>query len=292
MKKILFLSTVLIAPSASALTIDFDYSYDGGFFSGANASRRTTLEQAGNWLGSRINDTLAAASYSTIQFTRPDDTSNTETLNNVSISPATIRIYVGGSPLSGNTAGTGGPGGFFGSVPQIYRGQQAGVLNNTDFSPWGGGISFDSVGTSWYFDTDTSTDESFSGVDFFSVALHEIGHVLGIGTANSWNAQVSGSNFTGSHSTALYGSDVPLAAGNGHWQGGLTFNGEALAMDPTIRSGTRKRFTELDFAALSDIGWEVSPVSAVPLPPAIWLFSAALGFVFSRQRGLIRNGKK
>ena len=34
-------------------------------------------------------------------------------------------------------------------------------------------------------------------------------------------------------------------------------------MDPDIAAGVRSRFTELDFAAMKDIGWEVSPVPEV-----------------------------
>ena len=46
-------------------------------------------------------------------------------------------------------------------------------------------------------------------------------------------------------------------------------------MDPTLTSGRRKVFTDLDLAALKDVGWEVS-AAPVPLPPAIVLFGSAL----------------
>ena len=32
-------------------------------------------------------------------------------------------------------------------------------------------------------------------------------------------------------------------------------------MDPDVQNGTRKRFTELDAAAMKDIGWEVIPLA-------------------------------
>jgi hypothetical protein len=44
-------------------------------------------------------------------------------------------------------------------------------------------------------------------------------------------------------------------------------------MDPTITIGTRKVFTDLDMAALDDIGWEVTPV---PVPAAVYLFGSGL----------------
>ncbi len=283
MKKLVLLFTCLLAQPASALIIEFDYSFDGGFFSGANAGRRTTLEQAASAIGDRLQDQLNAATYSSLSFVNPQ-AAGVANLSNVSITANTIRIYAGGESLSGSTLATGGPGGGSGSTSALNRGQTG--VGTTDFAPWGGSITFDNNGTNWFFDTDTSTDEGFSGFDFFSVALHEIGHVLGYGTADSWDALVSGSLFTGSDSTAMLGGSVPLASAldDAHWQDGLMFNGESLAMDPTIAGGTRKRFTELDFAGLSDIGWEVAAVAAVPVPPAVWLFGSAIGMLISFRR--------
>ena len=43
---------------------------------------------------------------------------------------------------------------------------------------------------------------------------------------------------------------------------------------------------ELDFAGLKDMGWEVSSVTAVPIPAAAWLFLSGLAglFGFARRR--------
>jgi len=146
----------------------------------------------------------------------------------------------------------------------------------TDFAPWGGQITFNSD-SSWYFDSNPSTTEAFSGNDFYSVALHEIGHVLGIGTADSWNDKVSGGNFTGVNAVAAFGGNVPLASDHAHWAEGTksTVMGavQEAMMDPTLTTGTRKLPTQLDFAALKDVGWQVT---AVPLPSAVWLFGSAL----------------
>jgi hypothetical protein len=102
--------------------------------------------------------------------------------------------------------------------------------------------------------------------DFFSVAVHELGHVLGLGASEQWENWVSGSYFVGSAASAEYGGSVPLHSDGDHWAEGTTsvVYGTAApqeaSMDPTITNGTRKRFTDLDAAALTDIGWTVIPL--------------------------------
>jgi len=125
------------------------------------------------------------------------------------------------------------------------------------------------------------------------VAIHEIAHVLGFGTAPSWNRLVGSDGFSGPNAVAAHGGSVPLAIdGDGnpddaHWQDGTqsTVAGvdQEAAMDPAINAGTRKFFTDLDWAALADIGWEVQATdevggvpSPVPLPASVWLMAAAL----------------
>jgi hypothetical protein len=272
--------------SASAVTINFDYSDDGGFFSGLNAGRRTILNDAGNFLGSRLTDSLAAITPSggnqfDAVFSRPD-TGSLTTLSNFSVAADTLTVFVGGRALGGSL-GIGGPGGysiggaqnFVDTAPQ--RGQLGATTGSsaTDFAPWGGQITFDN-NTNWYFGSDPSAISGNN--DFYSVALHEIGHVLGIGTADSWKDKVSSGNFTGVNSVAAFGGNVvPLAPDLAHWKEGTqsTVMGvfQEAMMDPTFTTGTRKLPTQLDFAALKDVGWQVT---AVPLPSAVWLFGSAL----------------
>ncbi|VAX07897.1 hypothetical protein MNBD_GAMMA25-1142 [hydrothermal vent metagenome] len=276
----------LISHQAAAISIVFDYSYDSsGFF--ADTQRVSLLNAAGNALGSRLQDTLGAITPGGVNtfdasFINPG-TGSTATINNYNVLDNTLVIYVGGRDL-GSTLGIGGSGGFSAGGTQSFidslnRGQTGvDLAPPTDFGPWGGSISFNST-ANWYFDTDLSTDADIVGNDFYSVALHELGHVLGLGTAGSWDTWVNSTDatFTGNLSTLAFGSAVPLYSDLSHWNTGTmsTVDGVAqeAAMDPNLTTGTRKLFTELDYTGLGDVGWEVS---AVPVPAAVWLFGSGL----------------
>ena len=47
-----------------------------------------------------------------------------------------------------------------------------------------------------------------------------------------------------------------------HLAEGLTDDGQEAVMDPTIKTGTRKLPTPLDFAVLDDIGWQILPAGS------------------------------
>ena len=96
--------------------------------------------------------------------------------------------------------------------------------------------------------------------DFISTAVHEIGHVLGIGTAAIYNIQRDGDGFAGPNARAVNdGAPVPLEP-DGHVQDGL--RGNTVLMDPTNRQGQRKTPTEIDLAMLADIGYEIAGFEA------------------------------
>lgn len=245
------------------ITIQFDYSQDANHFFD-DPARQQILELAGQSLGSRLNDQLQAivpsgANTWTLNATNPSGASSFS-LTNVTIPANTLLVFVGARAMG--PLGIGGPGGYSSSGSSEWlnlvesRGQ-AGALNNpqTDFSPWGGSISFD-LDANWYFGTSEAGLGS-GQQDFLSVATHELGHLLGIGTADSWSRYVSGETFLGPTARAVHGGNVPLS-GDSHFREGLRDGGQEVALDPSLLDGTRKLFTQLDFAALSDIGWEVT----------------------------------
>lgn len=279
-------------PASANVDIRFDYRYDSsGFFTGANSSRQNILDAAGSVFETRFQDSLTAITSSgsnrfDASFFRPDNGSNTR-ISNYSVAADEIVVFVGARNLGGTLA-VGGPGGFSSSGDTNFlsnassRGQAGALLPvQTDFGRWGGALSFNSASSNWYFDADTRTDESFSGFDLYSVAVHELAHVLGFGTADSFDNLSSGGVFIGPAVNDLLGFSPSLTS-NGHWVSGLSYLQQEAAMDPTIGAGQRKHFTELDYAAMKDIGWQVSPVPEVEG----WaLMLSGLGLLGWRLRG-------
>jgi len=257
-----------------SISIQFDYSHDTGFFTN-HPDRQSLLATAASVLTSRIIDSLAPivpipslGDTWTAVFTDPSTGGTTE-IDNMTIPANTIIIFAGGQSLGG-AIGIGGPGGFNASGDQAWldtvqgRGKVGALgpdAQQTAFAPWGGSVEFDISLSDWYFGADPAGILP-TQIDFLTVAEHEIAHVLGFGTANSWTNHVSGSFFVGLNAEVEFGGSVPTdAAGSAaqHWADGTTDKGKHCTMDPVVNSGERDGFTALDFAGLQDLGWSFLP---------------------------------
>lgn len=260
--------------------IQFDYSLDTSAYFTANPGAKTALETAGHYYENILNDSLSAISpYGnntwTASITHPTTGVEKYTVTGLTTVPAnTLIVYVGARSM--NPLGEGGPGSWGytaydqGWVDIVSRRQEPAG----DFGPWGGSISFSST-ANWNYDL---SGPVAGKSDFYSVALHELGHVLGLGTSAEWNALCTGLEFNGPAAKAANlanpGQPVPLANDGyfAHWDYGIqskiygTNTSQEAAMDPDLTVGTRKLLTDLDVAGLRDIGWDVK---AVPEPSTV-----------------------
>ncbi len=285
MKRTLLASCLMLVaaqPALANIDIQFDFSYDTSNFFSSNPDSIATLNAAAAVFETRFADSLSAItssgsnSFDTIFFNPADPFGSDVTLADQSVQADVILIYVGAANLGGGTLGIGGPGGYgcsgFGAFCSNASSRGQGTVTGssaTDFATWGGAISFDNTSTNWYFGLDASGLGS-SQYDFYSVAVHELAHVLGFSSSDSFDNLVQGSNFVGTHvGTMSQVNGVPQEA----------------AMDPTIANNQRKYFTDLDFAAMQDIGWQVT---AVPEADTWVMLLAGLGLVgFAARRRMI-----
>ncbi len=154
-----------------------------------------------------------------------------------------------------------------------------------------GSIAFDDD-SNWHFDHTTAVAAGLN--DFYSVALHELLHVVGFGTSASWQSLISGTDYLGAEGIAANGgTGVGLADSSGHFAMGVMSprisDGvlQEVAMDADITVGTRKYLTELDLAVMRDLGLKTVVASAVPEPSSL-AFLALCGAAFcGRRRGLV-----
>ncbi len=281
----LLLLPLVVATPAAGLTVSFSYALDTNRFFLDNPTARATLEKAGQFYSDILTDTLAPITPTggdtwDIRFEHPstsqqayDPGVNPGGLHIIdpSLPADTIRVYVGAKNLPGLAEAGPGTYGASGSAawetlietrgqPGIHTGNNA-----DDFAPWGGFLSFD-LGQNWNFDH--TQFPAGNQNDLYSIALHELAHVLGLGTADSWYSQITGNTFTGPKSTAANNGNAPLIdlqSAGGHWEN-FTFShiyntptSQEASLDPDILLGRRKLITDLDVAGLDDLGWDVAP---------------------------------
>jgi len=278
MKKMLpVLACALVSSPALALNFIFEYDADSNFFTD---ERRAAIERAASVYERHITNDL------------------------------NVFVFLGSSQQEGSFAHSGGKPsqGWLESrtLEEIAMSWEEipSVANFQD--NWMGFIFFNEASDEGMFSFYSGTDESFSGIDIYTTALHELGHVLGFGSVDTWWNNVSGDYFYGKNAVDSYGGPVPLFAHDfvdarfEHWLPGeglgtLWIDGTEFVIPnggvestllgteirqpsvygPTFGEGTRLHLTDLDLAGLQDIGW----ATAVPEPATMYMLLSGLGIV-------------
>ena len=319
-----------LALPADAIQIVVDYRYDTQNFFNVSTTNgpkaRATVEAAANWLSTIIDDTLSAIPFTDPNppapqffpvwrqvFQHPGTGQSSYAVSsaaNASVDGLTVvhgsppanefrdiqipanqlLVYVGGSSLSSALGQSSTGFGSYGSDSFNANVAQRGKPTS-EYASWGGSVTFDNdAATNWNFDY--LTEPTAGKSDLYSVALHEIGHLLGLSSNNSaFNAWKFGAEFRGPQALAAWKREDPSAPSSAtgiplvsssdrHWKDnaptptsapsvssfrvGTTMLQEA-AMDPNILTGSRKLFTDVDTYALRDVGWTIpNSVFAIP----------------------------
>lgn len=302
--------------------IVFDYTYDtSGFFT---PERRILMEEAAATLTPRITGTtwarvdaaVSGGSYD-LAFINPS-TLAISWNPNVVIPENQITIYLGAMDFNSSSSpfgpSTGDGAAQLMSINNVTGGISDVLTNSTQYRPINASITFDlngiqgfstTITRQWHFDSDGNlntddrnpTDPHFNDyTDFYTTAIHELGHVLGIHNPavlttflslpsdpnydRAYLGQVQadgvgGYVFTGPHAKLLYynhvGQNIPLnVATKCHWANGVrsvTADGWT-SINYESSAPFRHGFSELEFGALQDIGYTVSsgPSLNIQLP--------------------------
>ena len=160
-----FTATQLEERVTPSINILFDFRFDDTGFFTAHPERITTLRAAAADVGNRFSDELAAIPFPSApgnawkaKFDRPSGVGQPEEVVNLLVPANTVVVFVGARELIGErtveSSSREVAGNFDWNDLVLSRGQ-AGSYGPaaTDFSPWGGSISYDRL-ADWHFGID------------------------------------------------------------------------------------------------------------------------------------------
>jgi len=298
-KRIWFICGLIFTTSSSFAAIDiiFDYSYDTGNYFGDD--QRYIMEQVAyvfesrmggtNFTGTRaVEDVGVNGITPKLYFDNPTTDTNISPLigsttadGNVIGKPNELIIFLGarshGFSSSSVLASAAETGYSYSYTSVSDKDAWLAAKNAKDTSSLYqpiAGVSQVNTNKSFYFDTDLTThsDATSSGlIDFYSVMVHEIGHIMGFNSNNAFaNFSNGNTSWTGPNAKAEYNNkNIPLN-GNPHWGNSIVQGDVNCACHPSMLPSTsinnRSSFSDLDFALLKDIGYSIS---ASPVGPNI-----------------------
>ena len=236
--------------------IQLDYRYDrAGFF--ADPVRKQALEGACRIWGRLLADDFPAVPKGTyIKVRDPEKPNDPALALTLDYEVDDLVLFVGSSDLPPGITGVSSPtAGLSGVADATLAAALQKRFDATPFQPWTAWVTFDSK-TDFHFDPAPELGAAVPAgkLDFVSVALHEIGHALGFGTADSFKSKITAGAFTGAKTVALFGAPMPLTADRGHVPNTTMSSGRRMLMDLSDGTGVRYLPTPLDQAVFEDLG--------------------------------------
>lgn len=245
----------------SSFNIELDYTYDtSNWF---DTDKKATLEAAANiWETIILDEFTNIPTGTPTPYVRNPQTNEYLGTNFIYTTASPIddvKIFLGASALGVSELAKAGSSGYYSNEVR-YTGN--------DFQPWLGSLTFNNT-KNWFVDGIMSNPTIPSNQhDLLSVAVHEIGHVLGFSDGlNAFSRWISNGTFTGTNAK-MYNGGNPVPMEPVYTSVGTRYshikdqyqysNYGENAMDPTIVAGKRKLLTLLDLAMFDDIGYDIN----------------------------------
>ncbi len=247
---------------ASTFHITFDYRFDTkGMF--ADPTHRAALAAAARqWEGMILDEFADVPAGTPLRIRHPEQPYDAGFSFTYGDAIDDVVIFVGSAPLVSGVAATSSPSASLSNITDpTLQASLNDRFNGSHFQPWVGWISFSDSGRFFFDPTpETNDDIPLDKTDFISTATHEIGHVLGFGTAAAFKNHIVSTQFTGTRAVAVAGAPVPMSTDGSHVAGTYLFHGQNVLMDNAASvSGVRRYPTALDTAMLEDIGYRFGP---------------------------------
>ncbi len=249
----------LTAPAKNGFNIRFDYRFDT--LNWFDSQKRAVLDAAASIWSKIIQDEFENIKAGTTIHASHPTTGALQTFKlDTEIDDLLVFAY------ANNMDGTGGQLAEAGATAYVGDRNTASI-----FQPWLGEIEFD-ASEPWYINASTDAAVKVPGfeADMLSVAVHELGHILGVTSSiAAFRAKVNASGeFIGEKASAINGGrPIPLDSKRAHIRDGFEVPGLGEnALDPQLAKGTRKLLTVLDAAMLDDIGYTVDASSTRQVP--------------------------